>query len=216
MIIALVSVVETTRMVLYNRRKRDVWYKDQLNAYHAALEEAISRSQQGLSLDEDQILLLNNLKAKHAANARREREGGIIKKSWKGVVDLAGWKTAEEGAQTSQGEEDIDDEDAPTGPMGVMVEMGRRERGEANEFEILKRIQERKMMSKEEQGIAGETPMMSAAGKIERENMGELVPDVAARVKGSERIGGPLDQMAERIVEDGRRSASSLIRGKER
>ena len=185
--------------MLYNRRKRDAWYKDQMTAYHAALEEAIARSQQGLSLDEEQILLLNNLKAKHAAEERRNREGGMIKKGWRNVVSAAGWKTDERGERKS---EEGDEEGAIGGPMGVMVELGRRERGEADEFEILRRIQEKKMMR--EQGIEGEP--MPPVEKIERENLGELVPDVAARETGAERIGGPMDQMAERIVQDTARS----------
>ena len=186
--------------MLYNRRKRDAWYKDQTDAYHAALEEAIARSQQGLSLDEDQVLLLNNLKAKHAAEERREREGGLIKKGWTGVIRAAGWKTDEEEGERHAG--DGEEEGEMGGPMGAMVELGRRQRGEANEFEILKRIQEKKMMR--EQGIEGEP--MPPVEKIERENMRELVPEVAARVEGAERIGGPLDQMAERIVQGTARS----------
>ena len=192
--------------MLYNRRKRDAWYKDQMNAYHAALGEAISRANQGLSLDEDQILLLNNLRAKSAVEERRKREGGFIKKSWRSLVSATGLKT-EEGEGEGTGEEEFD-EDAPRGAMGAMVELGRMERGDADEFEIIRRIQDKKMMR--EKGIEGEP--MAPVEKIERENMGELVPEVAVRVPGEERIGGPLDQMAETIAEDGRRKMTDLGR----
>ena len=191
--------------MLYNRRKRDAWYKDQMNAYHAALGEAMSRYQEGLSLDEDQVLLLNNLRAKAVAEERRRREGGFIKKGWRWVIKMSGLKTAEVEGEGNV-EEEVD-EDAPTGPMGMMVELGRRERGDANEFEIIRRMHEKKVMR--EKGIDVDWEPMSPVEKIEKENVVGLVPDVAAGVKGGERTGGPLDQMAANIVEDGQRRIGS-------
>ena len=207
-VIAIGATFTVGNMMLYNRRKRDAWYKDQMNAYHAALGEAVSRANQGLSLDEDQILLLNNLKAKSAVEERRKKEGGFIKKSWRSLVSAAGLKT-DEGEGEGNGEDEEVDEDAPRGAMGAMVELGRMDRGDADEFEIIRRIQDKKMLR--EKGIEGEP--MAPVEKIERENMGELVPEAVVRVPGEERIGGPLDQMAERVVEDGGRKISHLGRG---
>lgn len=174
-----------TDMILHNRRKRSAFYAEQHAIYSQRLIEAIETEKSGMPLDEDQTLILNRERARvQAEEAAKERSWG---KRIKGVF-IGDLKTDEEGATaenvvvSSEGE--------------ILQKLG------VDQMSIL----ERATQTDRDSGVN-----ITDSGNIREEGRRDgsrILQAVAEKRREGERAmkaagvrGGPLDQMAEEVVQ---------------
>ncbi|KAL8792838.1 MAG: hypothetical protein Q9195_004567 [Heterodermia aff. obscurata] len=184
-----------TDMVIYNRRKRKAWMKDQIRIKEELVMAAIENEKAGHPLTGDQELALNNERARFQAEERRKAKGGIIKRLTTPFTGLfAGMRSSESGEEEALGDGDERD--------GLFDRVGQRL------YEIEEEVVDglQKGVRRAEWGlketVAGN---LSTGGKQAEQGVLAAVHEAGQEAKEKSRE-GPLEQMAENenMVENGK------------
>ena len=198
-----------TDMVIYNRRKRNAWMKDQIRNKEETVMAAIQNEKAGQPLTEDQELALNNEKARFQAEERKKAKGGIIKRLTTPFTGLfAGMRSSgseeEEALGTGEGEGGLVDR---VGQRVYEVEEEVMDGLQKAEGEVVQRVRRAERGLKE--AVAGN---LGSGGKQAEQGALAAVHEASREAKEKPR-GGPLDQMAENMVQSGREKFENLKRG---
>ena len=209
MITGVVTTYTLTDMIIYNRRKRNAWLADQVRNKEELITAAIQNEKAGRPLTEDQELALNNERARFEAEERKKAKGGIVKRLVTPLADLfARLKSSESGEEEPLGEEE--------GRGGLVDRVGQRvyeveeemvDGVQNTEGEVVQGVRRAERGLKE--AVAGN---LSSGGKQAEQGVLTAVHEAGREAKGQPR-GGPLDQMAENMVESGREKAENVKRG---
>ena len=174
-------------MILYNRRKRDAWYRDQHMQYLQRLTIAREAAAAGTA-EEDQILIINQARAREEA----EKRGGYLKRG------LA-WFT---GGPKNEDDEVEDKKEGREDVLGILGEEGLRKMGEETG-----RMDTGAAVSSEN---VVEDAVVNATRQTQPEvQKSSIVEQRQAKRREGEKVvedagfhGGPLDQLAAQTTTD--------------
>ena len=186
-------------MIVYNRRKRNAWMADQISHNESLVTSAIANQRAGLPLTSEQALALNNERARFEAKERKAAKGRWGRWLLTPFESLVGGLRAEEvvekvkdGEYRAEGAEEFMssvEEAVEKAEEGLQRLEGRLEHGVRSAERGLK------------EAVQGN---LGSGGKQAEEG-------VLAAVREAEKVtsvrptrGGPLDQLAENVVEDGK------------
>lgn len=209
MIAGAVTTYTLADMIMYNRRKRNAWMKDQIRNKEELVTAAIQNEKAGRPLTEDQELALNNERARFEAEERKKAKGGIFKRLMTPLAGLfARLRSSESGEEETVGDEERRTE--PVNRVGQRVYEVEEEMVDGlqkAEGQVVQGVRRAERGLKE--AVAGN---LGSGGKQAEQEVLAAVHEAGREAKGQSR-GGPLDQMAENMAESGREKVENLKRG---
>ena len=199
-----ITAYALTDMIVYNRRKRNAWMTDQVAHNEALVTSAIANQRAGLRLTSEQQLALDNERARFEARERKNAKGGWGRWLLTPFESLVGGLRAEEvvekvkdGEYRAEGAEEF--------VRGVEEVVGKAEVGlQKLEGQLEHGVRSAERGLKEAvQGNLGSGGKQAERGVLASVREAEKVASGQGVASGRPR-GGPLDQLAENVVEGGK------------
>ena len=203
-----VTTYTLTDMIIYNRRKRKAWMEDQIRNKEELITAAIQNEKAGRPLTEDEELALNNERARFEAEERKKAKWGIKRFTTPIVGLFARLRSPESGEEETLGDEEgIRKPVNRVGQRVYEVEEEMVDGLQKAEGQVVQGVNRAERGLKE--AVAGN---LSSGGKQAEQGVLAAVHEAGREAKGQSR-GGPLDQMAENMAENGREKVDKLKRG---